>query len=69
MVVLMAQAAYRVEDGLVGHQLEKSPWFCEGYMSQYRGLPRTGSRNVWVHEHGEGERGGFRGEIRKGDNI
>ena len=35
----MALAAYVAEDGLVGHQREERPRFCEGSMPQYRGMP------------------------------
>jgi hypothetical protein len=35
-------AAYVALDGLVGNQWRRGPWFCEGFIFQYRGMPRWG---------------------------
>jgi hypothetical protein len=35
----MSQVAYIAEDGLVGHQWRRGPWYCEDHMPQYRGMP------------------------------
>ena len=40
----MSQVAYIAEDGLVGHQWRRGPWYCEDHMPQYRGMPGPGSR-------------------------
>jgi hypothetical protein len=40
----MSLAAYVAEDGLVGHQWNRGPSFCEGSLPQYRGMPGPGSR-------------------------
>ena len=44
-----------LEDGLVGHQYRRDPWYCEDHMPQYRGMPGPGSRNGWVGEQTEEE--------------
>ena len=49
----------------------RGPQYCEGSMSQCRGMPGQVIRSGWDSEQGEGEwdRGIFRGEMRKGDKI
>jgi hypothetical protein len=71
MVGLMAPAAYVADDELV-NQCEESPWSCEGFLPQCRGMPGPGSRCGCVCECGVGgEWIGdiFGGETMKGDNI
>jgi hypothetical protein len=42
-------------------------WSCEGYMLQYRGMPRPGSGSGWVGKQGNGGcRGILEGKIGKG---
>jgi len=43
----MAPTAYVAEDSLVGHQREKSPWFCQGLTPQ---PPVCGNVRVWRWE-------------------
>jgi hypothetical protein len=64
----VALTAYVAEDGLVGHQWDKSSWSCEGSMPQYRGMLGPGSRSGWVGEQGEGtwDRGFSEGKPGKG---
>jgi hypothetical protein len=50
----MALAAYVAENGLVGLQWERGPWFCEGSMLQFRRMPGPESRRGWVGEQWEG---------------
>jgi hypothetical protein len=35
---------------------KRGPWFCEGLMSQCRGMPGPGSGSRWVGEQGKGGR-------------
>jgi hypothetical protein len=46
----------------------RGPWFCEGYMPQYRRLPGLGHRSGWVGEQGEGgrDKGVLEGKLGKG---
>jgi hypothetical protein len=46
----------------------RGPWSCEGLMTQYMGMPGSGSRSRWVSEQGKGnEIGGFwRGNWERG---
>jgi hypothetical protein len=48
----------------------RGPWFCEGSMPQYRGMPEPGMGVGVLGNRGRGKGiGDFGGEIRKGDNI
>jgi hypothetical protein len=69
----MAPAAY-VADALIGINVSRGPWSCEGSMPQCRGMPGQGGRSGWgntlIETGGGGWDKGFRGgQTRKGDNI
>jgi hypothetical protein len=65
------------EAALSGINGRGGPWSCEGLMPQCRRMPGGGGRRGWVdgetlsYKQGEGRwnRGGCKGETRKGDNI
>jgi hypothetical protein len=55
MVESVALAVFVAEDGLVGHQWEaRDPWFCEGSMPQYRGMPGPEMGMGWLESRGTG---------------
>jgi hypothetical protein len=46
----------------------RGPWYCEGFMSHYRGIPFLGIGSGWVCEqgYGVGDRGFSEGKPGKG---
>ena len=48
--------------------VRRDPWSCDGYMSQYRGLPGLGSGSGWVGDKGGWgrDRGFSEGKLGKG---
>lgn len=58
-MILMAPAAHVAEDGLVGHQWRRGPWFCQGSNLQYRGMSGKGGRKGWVELLIDEWRGGW----------
>ena len=67
---LVALAIYVAEDDLVGHQWRRSPWSCEGSMSQYRGMlgPGMGVGGLGIRGSRQAV-GDFQRGTRKEDNI
>ena len=65
----MSLAAYVAEDGLVYGR--RGPWFCEGSMPQYRGMPGPGIGSGWLSEQGRGKGKGDsqRGNQERGKHL
>jgi len=58
----MAPAPYVAEDGLVGINLRRSPWSCQGLMPHCRGMSKQKGLAGWVGENPHRRRG-------RGDGI
>jgi hypothetical protein len=50
---------------LSGTSGRRGPWYCEGFIPQYRGIPVPGSWSGWIGEQGEGG-GSRRREVLEG---